>query len=594
MAGKSWSLIKVKPFSNLKSSDRRRLLSAACQTFGLDESSIPGSAKLNIVPKDVRSAKMIVHSGEKGTLYVDANRKPTWIKLDDGYLIPTLFTAWTAPYLLPRVCTVKHTLERLQNGANLMIPGIFDPLPDLSPVGSIVGISLLDSPNVPVALGVCLVDCSAGKLDTTQKGVAVQVINVVDDKLFDICKHRIPVPDDLDVSLPQPDSDVHEDESAAEQDNELAPSEPIQTSQESIPTSAFSQDTTESAQAVEEQANGPKAEVSQEADTPEEEPLSVDVIDDAFKKGLLQTLRKAIDTPLEYPIPSSTFLSNHVLQNLPYNHPSVVMKKTSWKRASKFFKAMEKQGLVKCRERGGDLIILSGAGKDLPEIGNFQVFKAKSYTRATSKVSSEDSGTPVMDAKQYYKPRSMAAPLFAEAKLSISNYYTAEQLRQVVNHYITNHNLVEPKSPKTIRLDPLLVKAFGLSQTVQSVGRDKVVPHLQDNCSVFHTIATSEVPDPKMGKGPIPKVNLATARRGGNKIITTIENLEPFHINPVIFAEELRVLCAGSTSVNPVKEGSELRQILVQGNQIVTITKALEAKGVRNAWIEAAQKGTKR
>ncbi|ANB13889.1 Tma64p [Sugiyamaella lignohabitans] len=557
---------------------------------------------------------MQVHSGEKAVLYTDNDGQPVWIALEDGYLIPTLYTAWNAPFLMQRVCTVKYTLERLQSGADLMIPGIFDPLPENVPPGTVVSISLIDSPNIAVAVGIALVDCSRGKLDTNQKGKAVQLINVIDDKLFQLYRKKVPVPIELDVSVPL--LETQDTPGDAENDPVTDKSKISAEGQDSIVNH------TAESNVIENVNNGSSKETSQveeitdtteninlgenqpetETDGPENDTNSPSTaeIDDAFRRALLQTLRKAVDSPIEVPIPSSTFLSNYVLLNLPYNHPSVQMKKTSWKKASKFFKVMEKQSLLKGKERGGEFVITSLAGKNNTEVSSFTLFKPRPFEQ--HKPAASGSGTTssnkktYLSAKEYFKPRSMTAPIFEFSKLDPSKYYTADTIRQTLNNYITGNSLSDPKNPKNVKLDRPLTKALGLSPTIESIGRDKISSLLQSNCSQFHHITSQNDEDlnrqtaTTLAKGPIPRITITTEKRAGRKVVTNVTNIEPFHLDPIAFAEELRVACAGSTSVNAIKEGSDLQQVMIQGHHVAAITKTLELKGIRPAWIDVVDK----
>jgi translation initiation factor 2D len=140
-------------------------------------------------------------------------------------------------------------------------------------------------------------------------------------------------------------------------------------------------------------------------------------------------------------------------------------------------------------------------------------------------------------------------------------------------------------------LDDVLIKALGLPASQQTLGRDKMVPTLAASCSPFHIIAPEgQEGNMKPAKGPVPKIVIATERRGGHKVVTLISGLEPFHIDPDTFFEKLRVACAGSGSVNQIRSDSDLKVVMIQGNQATQVTKLLEKQGIRSGWIDVKTK----
>lgn len=197
-----------------------------------------------------------------------------------------------------------------------------------------------------------------------------------------------------------------------------------------------------------------------------------------------------------------------------------------------------------------------------------------------------------MVATEYWKPRSVAKGLFEDLNLSTSQFYPTETLKNILSQYVTKHQL---GSGQNVNVDGVLRAALSVDNKTAALPRPKMLSALQGNCSVSHTITEPGGEEPKkLAKGPIPQITIQTERRGGNKIVTKLWNLEPFHLDPVLMAEELRVACAGSTTVNPLREGSDLQEVMVQGDQKRAITSLLETKGVRPAWIETIDKANKK
>lgn len=119
--------------------------------------------------------------------------------------------------------------------------------------------------------------------------------------------------------------------------------------------------------------------------------MSVEV-DEAFRSATLYGVRQYFSTgefsTLELPISSSQFISTLVLPFLPpashfppHNllqtsvHPSLVMKKTSYKNAAKFFKQLEKDQLLKTKTRNGGEVVVMDINWDHQDTKSFTPYK---------------------------------------------------------------------------------------------------------------------------------------------------------------------------------------------------------------------------
>lgn len=587
---------------------------------------LPNDAKNKIVPKDLRSCKIQLHSGETALLYTTQGEKPVWLKLREGALVPTVLTLWGCPYLLKRLYTPIYTIERLQNGADLMVPGVFDPLPENCPAGTVVAIHTVQSPTVPMAVGVTLTNCS--EITEEQTGKAAYIVNVVGDTLLEGYRGDKKIPAKLDLSVPSmvEDGEGAEPKVQGEENFQEAGNEEMETAQEeqddeqNVEESAeklaelLLEQEEEEEEEEEEQKEGDESQNQQDlaaaeaestttnegVEGPNSEPaeeansgpsFTTEEIDGLFYRALLQVLRKAIDTRIELPIPGSLFLSQHLLPNLAYQDAQVNMKATSYKKAQKFFKAMEKKKLLKCRERNGEIVVQSVAGKDVPEVRDFTIYKVKKTKSTGSQQSNTSKSTSgKMIAREYWKPRSITAPLFREHNLPETKFYPTDTLKKLLSAHVEKHGL---GSGKNVKMDGVLASALS-GKNDALLSREELLPSLQKNCTLNHTITPPGEEEPKLTKGPIPKVQILIERRGGNKIVTRISNVEPFHINPVTLAEELRVHCAGATSTSPIRDGSDLKEVMVQGPQQKAVIKLLEEKGFRPNWITTTDKTIKK
>lgn len=569
------------------------MLQSICKDFGLDDTRLSPEAKLDLAPKELRHARAMLHNGMKAILYTDLNGKPLWIRLNETHLIPTIFTMWKCPYLAQIILTPGQVLEVLQGGADLMIPGCFPPYPRISQ-GQVVAAGLLARPTVPIGVGIALTPL--GNLDRNIKGKAVQMVHVIGDTLCDKYKSELKPPLEFDLTVPY----VTEATTVGE----------ATTAGEAIPEATSDATSTPITEALEEFSLQELKETAVPEPLEEEEPeFTTDEVDEAFQAGLLQTLRIALDEPIEVPITASNFVANYILPNLPFDSPYLQMKKTSWKKAAKFFKAMEKEGLVKVKDRADDVVIQKIAGRENSRVKDFVVFKVKKKSRLAAANGSQGTKLTSIDL---WKPHAAAQRFFQEADPgSAAQYYDNDMLKTILVNYINDKKLVDKSNRKNIVADDLMAPALNLPKegalnpALRSIGRDKLVAKLQGNCTAYHVIydpedstlkdetAAALLKSFKPVKGQVPMILIETERRGGNKVVTKVTNVEPFHIDPVSLAEELRKSCAGSTAVNPVREGSDKMEVLVQGPQIKAVQDALTKRGVRPHWMEVKEKGTK-
>ena len=87
-------------------------------------------------------------------------------------------------------------------------------------------------------------------------------------------------------------------------------------------------------------------------------------IDEAFKAaaiyGIYSIKIAEKQNTISFPILSSTMISDHLIPYLPEQYTPYTFKKTSWKKAATFLKKyLEKEGIIKTKDRGGETIILS-------------------------------------------------------------------------------------------------------------------------------------------------------------------------------------------------------------------------------------------
>ncbi|KAK7207388.1 hypothetical protein BZA70DRAFT_300772 [Myxozyma melibiosi] len=617
----------IKPLYPVRSSDRRKLLSAILTAFSLDPLTLPPETKEQILPSDIRTGKFIAHAtGESGHLYVSADDggRPLWLKLSDETLVPTVFTLWKCPFLVPIVLTWSPVIEKLRGGADMMLPGLIPPFVKGAVKGAVVAIASEERPTVPLAVGVCEIDLVGVTRVVGQHGKAILVKQCYGDELP--VKGRISVPLELSLEVPRVETGDDADEKEVEQKSEEREEKDAQTDttsdqkvedEKKIEEEKVLENETDIADALAEllMADDTPQETSdtavKDADPEprpktsevEDEGPSTEEIDNAFHRALLATIFdfRTGSLDLTFPQPSSTFISAHLLRHLPAYFSSAQMKQTSWKKAAKFLKAMEKEGLLKVKEKGGDVTIMSVAGVDHAQLKTFQPFKTAGGRAGES--STGGSNPTKLTLKEYYQIREKAKQI-AEAvgrRTGSGFYYTAAELRAIVVEYIAKEELVDASNPREVKLNPVLAGLVaGSGPKPRKLTREALIEAYRNACVDYYLILRddeNEREGGKLSKGSPPKIQLQVVMKQGHKV-TKITNLETYKFDVAELANELRVECASSTTVSRSLEGTGgggrgKLEVLVQGPQDKTAVEVLERHGVRRTWIEVKD-GTKK
>lgn len=346
-------------------------------------------------------------------------------------------------------------------------------------------------------------------------------------------------------------------------------------------------------------------------------------IDDAFRSAFLYALhdakgknREGPNHGIPFPVPQSLVVSNMVLPYLPiFNDADAAtyqIKKTSWKNVKKFIKALDKQNLIKSKDRnGGETVILDADFEDRAVL-EFVPYRLPKKAKApeaseaqTLDISAKDSSVgQKLKGIQLYQPRSNLLPLFAPANANTRASYMPVEIQSVLDTYLKSENIfsVGPKS-RMIQVNLFLANAvFGseskIDQSVLQNGQasyEALLARVLDSCSKHYVIIRNDETreDHKLGTGVLPKIKVTLETRSGNKTATKISGVEAFRIQPTQLADELKRTCSSSTSVIPLQGASPknmVMEIMVQGPQKSAVMTALERRGVRKDWVEFLDK----
>ncbi|EED21626.1 RNA binding protein Ligatin/Tma64, putative [Talaromyces stipitatus ATCC 10500] len=641
----------IKTLSPLRSSDRRKIADQIIKGYQI---SIPTTAPVEesnnnneegaatketapnlttirnaLLPENSLSARFTTTAGPdlrevQGTVYAGSHpefggeERILWFKIEhgpgaDGRIYPTVYSLWHNPRILPLLHTPSFVMGKLFGGADLMTPGLANrpPFPNRAIKGAAVAVATLDSPTVPVFVGVCEIDVSAlGEVHGT-KGHAVRGLHWEGDELWSWSSSSRP-------GQPSPEylegwgEDIKDVEDAVEEMT-----------------------------LKEEQAEAPAHVENAQPDTeqdpvePEAEP-TVKKIDDAFVKAFVYSLyqlkKDNPNTPnhgLTLPVQPSAVISRLVTPYLPiYSSQQAQyyqIKKTSWKNVKKFIKYLDKERLVKSKDRNGQETVVIDVDFNDHRIEQFVPYRlpTKNIVENSGKAVSgkqkgaEETGTDpsvgqVLTVQVLYRPTSKLTPTLFPAlnATDTKNYYKYSDISNHLDEYLSSQDppLVSESNRRIIKLDPFLANTVYTSSSSEDkaslsrgeVTRDSLLKRIISDSSLlspYHAILKQgqTISDVKPKSGHAPKISVVIERRASNKTATKISGIEYFGIIPTLLAEDLQKKCASSTSVAQATGAVKgMMEIMVQGDQRKAVEMALEKRGVKGQWIDVVDKTKKK
>lgn len=629
---------QIKNLSPLKSSERRKLADQIRRDYSIpdpqteptpqepDNTTTQGptltSIRNALLPDPTSSAKFTTTHGPNstlisGTIYVGAHpgqeERVLWFQIGkDERLIPTVYTLWLNPGLVPLLHVGDMVVQKLRGGADIFAPGLIEPYQGFdrrAVKGSIVAVAGHKSDTVPRWVGTSKLDISG--LQENATGTAAEGLHWEGDELWSwssLNKGGSAGPDTIDGwpglshGLEQDTEELDLDDEDEQGDGGVALSNSISDLNHT---------------------NGDTKE-QDDVDTEEYIPTTKEV-DDAFMEAFLYSLYDAKkNNPaepygLDYPIMPSFLIANMIQPHLRHQTPHYNIKKTSWKNTKKFIKHLDKSVLVKSKDRnGGETVILDIDFND-PQVKSFQPYRLpkpkvaealEGDTKASADPSTDQSVGQKLTLQVVYRASSKLVPELLPSKTA---YYTSQDITSALKKYLEdNPDLINEAKKRYVKLNPFIAnnilgsnsssddsKALSAGEIDRGSLNRRI---LEDDhlCIPYHILLRNDqsLDDSslKPKSGPPSKITMTIEKRGGNKVVTAVAGLESFFINPQLIRPELQKKCAGSASVAQHVGGKPgAMEVQVQGDQRAVIEKEILGKrGVRSEWIEVVDKSKKK
>ncbi|KAL3252867.1 hypothetical protein MRX96_054774 [Rhipicephalus microplus] len=263
-------------------------------------------------------------------------RAPCSSSTTGGRLVPSLYTLWRLPSMLPYVCTWKPVVERLAGGADFMAPGLAGYSESLS----------------EARLG----DASPKALVAEQRsGKAVAIAHVLGDQLWAHGGKR---------PLPQIDGDSCGEE---EDEENQQPESPETDTPAALPE--------ENSSAVDEEQCTPTekpamAEVQPEPSEDAKEEQQVEETTDTMDALLESCVLSALRSKLPLPLLASSLYSGHVLPRCPPGR-QIDIRRTSYKKLSTYLAHLQSEGLLALKETSPGVQSIVSVRREHPRLRGF-------------------------------------------------------------------------------------------------------------------------------------------------------------------------------------------------------------------------------
>lgn len=585
---------RVKSNTAIRGSDRRKLrsdVSAAFPSLSQDEISeiIPNKEEISVM-------RVMTHSGQNVTVFC-LDGEPIFFEVEKR-IFPTVYTLWKFHDMLLSFTTWPPVFDKLKGGADLMLPGVIIPSDGVSAFGSFDKGALcsvcLKGNRMPVAVGVTLVS-NRDLPEDGMRGKGVMICHVYQDLLW-AHGSKTPLPqlavlddevktDEVKDSLQElsvndaqnsaRDKDTEHNciggsSEEATEEKDVCSGEQDDNEANPICCTGETEDE-ENRQAVVEETASLELEEETDAQNALLENMD-DLLEYCFFCALLRMKK------VELPILTSTFFRSYLLPSCP-DGKSVDIKKSSYKKLSKFLQCMQDRGLISVQEASKGVDHINAISWDNPEIKEFKSNRpvVENVPVVPTLPSTFGAQAQPPSIEELFAVSGALLPVFSEFGYSKNTVLSPSDTRSVLTKYVKSHELVSTENKRMVVLDPTLTKILiNKNEDIELLAWDQLFERVSSKMNKCHQI-TFPGKDPIIRKGKIEAIEIKVEQRMGNKKVTLIRNLEPYGISPQEFAHNIQIKAACSTSVSqlPGKNIAPGMQVLVQGNQIAIVAKFL-------------------
>ncbi|XP_022901149.1 eukaryotic translation initiation factor 2D [Onthophagus taurus] len=509
---------RVKSNTPIKSSERKSLKESIRKHLPL----LSGTDVDNLFPKKENASCMKIITSDNIIVQVYVVQKRAVAFEYNSIIYPTVYVLWKYDNIALNFTTNSFVFSKISGGADLMLPGV-----SLNPSGYGIftqnQIASINTVENKACLAVGVTAMSSDQIQIHGKGKCVIVYHFYGDNLCTI--------EDM----------------------------PLQKLPLFGPPAWL---TTEN---IEESVNDETTEEEIESTEATSSATIVSSSNDDTDKLLMDCFLTAIkySKTIELPILTSSFYKSQVLSVCP---PDKVLdiKKTSFKKVGVFLKQMCKEGVIDIKEKKKGVETLEGINRDHQMLKEFYV---EIDNRPKPQQDKPDAKTDVPNRNiiETYAITSSTEPIFKEFQLKKNDTLTKLEIRKYITEYVKSHNYQNEDNKRFVKIEGDLSHICkGEAMVTWEELMEKICASMKQCFKV--TTGVEEI----VSKGKLEPIVMTVQRRGGNKKVTLIDNLELYGIRIGEFAKECQHGVAASTSISR-PPGKKCEELLVQGNQVLFV-----------------------
>jgi len=583
---------RVKSNTQMKGSDKKKLKASLKKFFpNLSDEDLNS---LLPTKEEIVVSKIFTFNEESVLLYIH-NKNTVFFEMEkDKIFFPTIYTLWKYPELIPYLTTWPPVMSRIANGADLMLPGvIIDEEKGIKAYcdgrlakGDLVSVNL-QSNKAPIAVGTAWLS-SEDMYMAAKKGKCVNMVHFYGDQLWAAgTKEQIPDLEGPDMGFlvkgdyyGEPSDDEDDVEADKSGDEKTSAVDGVCKDVENLN--------------LESDEKSPKSDSEEAAVIDSRTPQ--EIMDELLENAFLQSLKTSCSAKkAEFPMLTSNFFRLHMVPACPPDC-QLDVKKSSFKKLSKFLEKKERFGVIKMKELTKGVESIMSVDYEHEAVKEFRVVK---YAKPVDEEA--ESEAPVLPCDKKYEPPKIVElftvtanvlKLFKTADIGKGSGLTAQDVRQVLTDYVKTNQL-KSDTPGLVRLDELLadvVMAKG-DNSSKEMKWEELQQFTISKMSPGYSLQFQGQPASQF-KGKLDPVELTTATRSGNKKVTLINNLDTYQIDPSEFAHKCQLYLSVGTTSHPAPNRKSGTEVMVQGNHVAYAAKLLleeykipkkYIKGVENA-----------
>ncbi|XP_073819117.1 eukaryotic translation initiation factor 2D isoform X2 [Musca autumnalis] len=457
------------------------------------------------------------------------------------------------PDLLPYFTTHPAVLPKLNNGADLMLPGVVTHGKGGMNVyghykkGQLVAVNLTSN---KYAVGVGFLPRSSEDLYMCGgHGVAVKMLHLFGDKLWGIEPQLAQQVPEFKTTLSEDDFPELGKTTNSKKNNELQVGdnfENLNISDE--PLQCISEDLViENKESI----------IDSEVNISDSENNAIDAVtpEQILKNAFLSALKNH-GKSLQLPLLTSNFYRLYVV---PEAKQPIDLKKTKYKKLSNFLNEMIDEGFIVVKEetKGVDKITYIDMGH--PEVVNFITDYKKESGSSDGTLANSLFHSELMEL---YTVTDSTAPFFTKLNYKRGEGIPASKIKKVIREYINVHHLPISKDTKDDSKSYILDECLQKICKTNTATLSAIITHVTSQMDHSYQMCTAtNVSSNK------PMIQMSLATRSGNKKVTLVSNIEAYGIILPEFVKLCKQGAAASTTIVslPYQKGEMLQ---IQGNQV--------------------------